>query len=163
MGLSLYEINEKIMNFHYEVDEETGEILNFDELDELQMAREDKIENLCLYVKSLRAEASAIRSEEDSLKERRKAKENKADRIEEYIASNLNGENFETARVKASFRKTESVNILKEDAVPDRFLNIEVVRKPVKAEIKKYLKEAEAKGEEVPWARIDKSKKITLK
>ena len=163
MSLSLYEINEKILNFRYEFDEDTGELLNETELDELNMAREEKIENLCLYAKSLRAEASAIKDEEKNLKERREAKENKADRIEDYIARNLNGAKFETPRVKISWRKSESVEILNEDAVPERFLDIQVVRKPQKAEIRKRLKEAEAKGEEIPWARLNVNNNMSLK
>lgn len=163
MALSLYEINEKILNFRYEIDEETGEILNIDELDELNMAFDEKIENLCLYAKSLRAEASAIKDEEKNLKERREAKERKADSIEDYIARNLNGRKFETPRVKVSWRKSESVEILNEDAVPESFLDIQVVRKPMKAEIKKRLKEAEAKGEEIPWAKINTKQNMSLK
>ena len=163
MALSLYEINEKILNFRYEVDEETGEILNIDELDKLNMAFDEKIENLCLYAKSLRAEASAIKDEEKNLKERREAKERKADNIEDYISRNLQGKKFETARVKVSWRKSESVEILNEDAVPDSFLDIQVVRKPMKAEIKKRLKEAEAKGEEIPWAKLNVSNNMSLK
>ena len=163
MALSLYEINEKILNFRYEIDEETGEILNIDELDKLNMAFDEKIENLCLYAKSLRAEASAIKDEEKNLKERREAKERKADNIEDYISRNLQGKKFETARVKVSWRKSESVEILNEDAVPDSFLDIQVVRKPMKAEIKKRLKEAEAKGEEIPWAKLNVSNNMSLK
>lgn len=163
MALSLYEINEKILNFRYEIDEETGEILNIDELDNLNLAFDEKIENLCLYAKSLRAEASAIKTEEKNLKERREAKERKADNIEDYIARNLNGRKFETPRVKVSWRKSESVEILNEDAVPDSFLDIQVVRKPMKAEIKKRLKEAEAKGEEIPWAKLNVKQNMNMK
>ena len=163
MALSLYEINEKILNFRYEIDEETGEILNIDELDKLNMAFDEKIENLCLYAKSLRAEASAIKDEEKNLKERREAKERKADNIEDYISRNLQGKKFETARVKVSWRKSESVEILNEDAVPERLLDIQVVRKPMKSEIKKELKRAEAEGREVPWARLNVNNNMSLK
>ena len=163
MALSLYEINEKILNFRYEIDEETGEILNIDELDELNMAFDEKIENLCLYAKSLRAEVSAIKDEEKNLKERREAKERKADNIEDYISRNLQGKKFETARVKVSWRKSESVEILNEDAVPERLLDIQVVRKPMKSEIKKELKRAEAEGREVPWARLNVNNNMSLK
>ena len=163
MALSLYEINEKILNFRYEIDEETGEILNIDELDKLNMAFDEKIENLCLYAKSLRAEASAIKDEEKNLKERREAKERKADNIEDYISRNLQGKKFETARVKVSWRKSESVEILNEDAVPERLLDIQVVRKPLKSEIKKELKRAEAEGTEIPWAKLNVNNNMSLK
>lgn len=163
MALSLYEINNQIATFRYDIDEETGEILNADELDELKMTREDKIENLCLYAKSLRAEAEAIRGEEKNLKERREAKERKADSITDYVARNLDGQKFETPRVRVSWRKSESVEILNEDAIPERLLDIQVVRKPMKSEIKKELKRAEAEGREVPWARINTKQNMSLK
>ena len=160
---SLYEINAKLATYEMEFDPDTGEWLNENELDALKMERDEKIENICLWVKNLRAEASAIKAEEKALADRRKAKENKADRLEQYVASNLDGKPFETSKVKVTFRKSESVNILNEEAIPDRFLNIEVVRKPQKAEIKKYLKSLEGSGEEVPWATIEKKNNIGIK
>lgn len=160
---SLYEINAKLMVYEMEFDSDTGEWLNEDELDALKMERDEKIENICLWVKNLRAEASAIKSEEKALADRRKAKENKADRLEQYVASNLDGKPFETSKVKVTFRKSESVNILNEEAIPDRFLDIQVVRKPLKSEIKKFLKGLEGSKEEVPWARLDKKNNLQLK
>lgn len=162
MALSLYEINSLIANYEMQFDED-GVWENESELDELNLAREEKIEGICLWIKNLRAEASAIKDEEKNLADRRKAKENKADRLEAYISSNLQGKPFETSKVKVTFRKSESVEILNEDAVPDSFLDIQVVRKPMKTEIKKRLKEAEAKGEEIPWARINTKQNMSLK
>lgn len=163
MGLSLYEIKKQILEFDYQFDEQTGEWLNEDELDALHMERDEKIENILLYAKNLRAEAEAIKAEEKALAERRKAKENKANRLEDYAALGLDGQNFETSRVRASFRNTESVEIPDEELVPKEFKNFTVVGKPVKAEIKKYLLKAEAKGEEVPWARIVRRKSMSVK
>lgn len=162
MALSLYEINSLIANYEMQFDED-GVWENESELDELNLAREEKIEGICLWIKNLRAEASAIKDEEKNLAERRKAKEAKADRLESYVSSNLQGKPFETSKVKVTFRKSESVEILNEDAVPESFLDIQVVRKPMKAEIKKRLKEAEAKGEEIPWARINTKQNMSLK
>lgn len=162
MALSLYDINSMIANYEMQFDSD-GVWINESDLDELNLAREEKIENICLWIKNLRAEASAIKDEEKNLADRRKAKENKADRLESYVTSNLQGKPFETSKVKVTFRKSESVEILNEDAVPERFLDIQVVRKPQKAEIKKRLKEAEAKGEEIPWARLNVNNNMSLK
>ena len=41
--MNIYEIDKAILEC---VDEETGEILDFDRLEELQMARDEKIENI---------------------------------------------------------------------------------------------------------------------
>ena len=61
----LYEIMNEIENFDFEIDEETGEILNFDALDRLQVARDVKIENLCLWVKNLKSDAEAYKAEKE--------------------------------------------------------------------------------------------------
>lgn len=162
MALSLYEINSLIANYEMRFDDD-GVWENESELDELNIAREEKIEGICLWIKNLRAEASAIKDEEKNLADRRKAKENKADRLEDYVTSNLQGKPFETSKVKVTFRRSESVEILNEDAVPDSFLDIQVVRKPMKTEIKKRLKEAEAKGEEIPWAKLNVKQNMNMK
>ena len=111
VNMKLYEINMAIMEC---VDTETGEILDFEKLDALNMAREEKIESLGLWVKTLDAEASAIREEEKALAERRRVKENKAERLRAYLADVLGGCSFETARVKMTFRTSTSLNVTDE-------------------------------------------------
>lgn len=160
---SLYELNKQIAEFHFDIDEETGEILNFDELDELKMAREDKIEQLCLYAKNIRAEAGAVKAEKDNFDARYKRLMKKADSIEDYVALNLDGKDFRTSRVECKFRPSEAVEIDDDYAVPDEFVALTIVRKPVKANIKKYIKRAEEDGIEVPWARLVRRNNMTLK
>lgn len=106
--MTLWEINNAIMAC---VDAETGEIVDFDQLDKLTMAREEKLENIALYIKALEAEAAAIREEEKSLAARRKVKENKVERLREYLARALDGQPFETARVALSFRSSQAVKV----------------------------------------------------
>ena len=106
--MTLWEINNAIMAC---VDAETGEIIDFDQLDQLTMAREEKLENIALYIKALEAEAAAIREEEKSLAARRKVKENKAIRLREYLADALGGQPFETARVALSFRSSQALKV----------------------------------------------------
>lgn len=163
MALSLYEINEQILNFRFEIDEETGEILNFDELDRLNVERDEKIESMCLWVKNLRAEASAIKAEEENLAGRRKALTRKADRFEDYIAGNLGGKPFKTPRVACSFRKSTSVEILDESKIPPKYLNISTVSKPVKADIAKYLKGIEGSDEKCEWAKLVEHNNMSIK
>ena len=161
--MNLYEINTKLANYHMEFDELTGEWINEAELDALQMAKDEKVENLCLWVKNLKAEANAIKTEEQNLADRRKLIEKKADRLEKYIASALGNEPFSTPRVAVTFRKSTSVDIKDEYLVPDRFMSVSVVRKPIKANIKKYLEELEAKEESVPWAKLDRKYNMAIK
>lgn len=160
---SLYEINEKLAMYEMQFDESTGEWLNEDELTALQMEKDEKRENIALYIKNLEAEANAVKAESKNLDERYKRLINKATRLHGYLEADLNGEPFKTSRVECRWRKSEAVKILNEDAVPERFMDIQVVRKPVKNEIKKYLKGLEGSDEEVPWATLEKKNNLQLK
>ena len=53
--MTLFEINKAILDFEFEVDEETGELLYAQDLDELQMARDEKFEKVGLWIKNLNA------------------------------------------------------------------------------------------------------------
>ena len=59
--MTLYEIDNAILGC---VDDETGEVIDFDKLDKLTMQREQKLEGAALAVKNLTAEAEAIKAEE---------------------------------------------------------------------------------------------------
>ena len=159
---SLYELNARILTFEMEFDSD-GVWCNEDVLDALQMERDEKIEQICLWIKNLRAEAQMVTAEAKNLTDRAKKLTNKADNLERYVAGNLDGKPFKTSKVNVTWRKSESVNITDESLIPDRFMDIQVVRKPVKKTIKQYLKEAEEKGEEVPWAKIEQKNNIQLK
>ena len=105
---TLYEINAAILQC---VDWETGEILDLESLEELRMEREQKIENIALWIKNLDAEVAAIKAEQDTLAARRRVKENRAKRLKEYLANTLEGSRFETAKVQIGFRKSTALEI----------------------------------------------------
>ena len=77
--MNLYQIDAEILKV---IDFETGEVLDEDKLEELQMSKNEKIENILLYIKNLNADAEIIKAEEKALAERRKAKENKGCKIQ---------------------------------------------------------------------------------
>ena len=116
--MKLYEINEAILAC---VDPETGEA-DTEKLDELMLMREEKLENLALWVKDLKAEADAIKAEEKALAERRQAKERKAESIKKYLEKELAGQKFETSRAICSFRKSQKVEISDITKIPDDYL-----------------------------------------
>lgn len=108
MGMSIYEIDDSILSL---VDMETGEIEDEKRFDELQMERTKKVENIgCLY-KNLAAEAKAMKEEEKNLAQRRKAVENKAERIKNLLVYALKGQKFESPRLRCSYRKAKSVQV----------------------------------------------------
>lgn len=108
MGMSIYEIDDSIMSL---VDMETGEIEDERRFDELQMERRQKVENIGCYYKNLVAEAKAMKEEEANLAKRRKAVENKAERIRNLLVYALKGEKFESPKVRCSYRKAKSVQV----------------------------------------------------
>lgn len=139
--MNLYELNKAIAAFDLEVDEETGEVLNGDALDALELERDEKVENIALWVKDLNAEAAAIKAEEQNLARRRKTAENKAEWLRAYIQDALGGEKLKTPRVSISYRTAEAVEIVDQDAIPEEYLTIRTEVKPDKKKIRDAIKD----------------------
>ena len=104
--MTLYDIDREITDL---IDPETGELTNFEAFEALSMEREEKLENLVLWVKDLTAEAKAIKEERDALYARQKAAENKAESVKRFLQRVLEGEKFKTARCAVSYRKSSAV------------------------------------------------------
>ena len=157
--MTLYEIDKALADFEFEVDEETGEILNAADLDELKMARGDKIENIGLYIKNLEAEKEAVKHEKENFADRQKRLEKKIDSLKGYLAYALDGQKFSTPKVAVSFRKSESVFVKDKYLIPDHYMNLSVVREPNKAAIKSALK----RGEEIMGCELVEKRNISIK
>ena len=106
--MSLYHIDAAITAL---VDPETGEILNLEAFEALQMEREQKIEQMALWYKNLIAEAAAIKAEEANLAARRADIEARAEKLKGHLHDALGGEEFSTPRVACSFRSSQRVEI----------------------------------------------------
>lgn len=157
--MTLFEIDKAIQDFEFEVDEETGEILNPNALEELEMAREQKIENVGLYIKNLEAEATAVENQEKIFADRKKRIRKKIEGLKGFLGYALQGEKFKTDRVEMSFRKSESVHITDEYLIPDEYKLFTVVKKPDKAVIKKALKD----GKEIMGCELLEKQNISIK
>lgn len=117
--MRLYEIDEAILGC---IDTETGEILDADKLNALQIEREEKLENVALWIKNLTSDAEALKAEKQAFADRQKAAENKAESLKKWLTEALAGEKFKTTRVAVSFRKTKSVQIADILALDNKFL-----------------------------------------
>lgn len=109
--MKLYEIDEAILRC---VDTESGEIIDPVKLDELNLARAEKVENVALWIKDLKAEAEAIKAEKLALAERQKVAENKMDSLKRWLVYALEGQKFSTPRCAVSFRRADKVEITEE-------------------------------------------------
>lgn len=169
---SLYEIDRRIEEIldrlYSQVDDSTGEVPEsiseaiLVELDALNEERAEKLDNIGAYIKSLTAEASAIKAEIDSLKDRLDKKQKKIESLSKYVKFNLilhNEKKFETARVAFSFRKSEKVAISDESILPKKYLKKEVTYKPDKTAIKEALKN----GQKVRGAVLEENQNLQIK
>ena len=111
--MTLFEIDAAIMDC---IDEETGEIVNIEQLEALQMEREKKIENVALWYKNLVSDAEQYKQQKEAFAAREQAAKKKADSLKQYLANALNGEKFKTIRAEITFRNSEAVNIADEGA-----------------------------------------------
>ena len=160
--MNLYEINSAIENFAFEVDEESGEVLNAAALDALNMERNEKLENIACWIKNLGAEAKAIRDEEKALADRRKSAENRAERLKRYLESALRGEKFETARCKVSYRKSASVETDDSFLAWAREYAPDLLRRKDPEPDKTAIKTAILNGVAVGGARLVETVKMTI-
>ena len=157
--MNIYEIEQAILNL---VDPETGEITDFEALDNLTIARDEKIENVALWTKNLNAEAKAIREEEKSLAKRREAAENKAESLEKYLEQTLSGEKFSTAKVAISYRKSTAVSIADEETFAKTACPTYLVYQPAKID-RKAISEALKNGAIIDGAELVERNNIQIK
>jgi len=153
--MNLFEINNELMQCF---DAETGEILNPESLEALNMERERKIENIALWIKDLTAEAAALKAEKQAFEERQKAAEKKAENLKKYLLSALGGENFKTVKAAVTFRKSQKVE------VPDVYkLDENFVKYSEPTADKNAIKKAIQAGQTVEGATLVESLSISVK
>lgn len=161
MGMSIYDIDAAIVAL---VDDETGEVTDEQAFDALQMERDTKVENIGLYYKDLTAEAKAIKEEEAALAARRKAAENKAERLKNLLAYALKGDRFATPRLKVSYRKSQTVEVAAGFADWAKHNHPDLLTyadpKPNKTEIKKAI---QAGAVPADFAHIETHENISVK
>ena len=140
------------------IDSETGELIDPEKLNELQIEKDEKIENLALWYKDLIAEANALKEEKEAFATREKAAKNKAESIKNYLSYVLNGENFKTTKCALSFRNSEKTVIDDIYSIPENFLKYSEPKADL-TEIKKAIKN----GEEIKGAHLEATVNIQIK
>lgn len=157
--MNLFDIDNTILTAC--VDTETGEVINEELLDQLEMERDLKIENIGKWIKNLDSDIEALKAQKQIFADRQKAAENKKESLKKYLAAYLNGQKFEAKdkSVVISFRKSESVTILDELSIPMDYVKTELVSSIDKVAIKAAIKE----GKEVTGAEITVNQNISIK
>ena len=152
---TLYEINAAMLDC---VDLETGEIIDIEQLQALQLEREQKIENVALWYKNLLSDAEQYAAEEAAFKEKKRRAQAQAERLKQYLLDALGGEKYKTTRVSISYRNTPRVVVDDVLNLPPRFVRF-ADPEPNKTEIAAAIKA----GEDVYGARLETNQSIIIK
>ena len=160
--MTLYEIAQEMATL---IDPETGEIRDYEAFEELQMAREEKIDNTAKWIIDLEAEAKMVKERADELTKRAQATKKKAERLREFLQEYLQGEKRKTADYTIGYRRTEAVEITDEDRAVawlmehrDDALTYQQP-KISKTAVKELLKA----GEEVPGAELVERQSMSIR
>lgn len=144
-----------------EYDEETCQLVGWEVLEALNIKLEDKMEAVACYIKECELLARDIKAEEAALAQRRKVIENKAARLKEYLARNMEKAGktgLETAKCKIGFRRSSKVEIVDEEQLPAAYWVVTETKRPDKAALKKLL----GQGVEVAGAQLVESRNLYI-
>ena len=133
-----------------------------DTLDSIEDAIENKAENIAKLIRNLESDVAAYKEEEDRLKTKRQATENKVKWLKTYLEDNmkLTGKTkFKSGMFNFSIQKNPaSVNITDEKIIPGEFL----IPQPPKVD-KTSLKEILKRGIEVPGAELKQTEGLRIR
>lgn len=163
---SLYELSsdlERVIDGGMIVDMDTGEVL-FDEenLDKLKATVAEKFLACKMFAEGQRAKAKSLKDLAKAMTESAKAMEKKAERMDAYMLerAKANGGEISTDSITVKVRKCpQSVEVVNEGTIPERFWREKVVRTLDKEAVKEALKA----GERVPGAALVRNEKVSIK
>lgn len=142
----------------------------FDTLDGIEQEFEVKAENIAVFIKELNAEIEALKQEEERLRARRKAKENKTESLKDYLKSCMiciGRLKIDTVKARISIRKNpeaaqfdnekDFVRMCMENDLDDflRYKEPEINKTAVKEALKA--------GEKIPGAELGRTQSIIIK
>lgn len=117
--MNIFEIEESIAKLYDSLIDEDGNVNDevVKAIESLTGEREKKIENTALFVKQMDYDIKALREEKKRIDSRIRQKQRTADYLKGLLMGTLEGERFESPRVKVTFRKSKKVEI-SDDFVP---------------------------------------------
>lgn len=163
--MKLYEINEALVQLDHEdlwFDPETGEVREDLEAryDALKLERKEKIENICLLIKSKLAFAQELKKEQDRVAKRRARFEREAEWLQNYLAHCMaKGEKFSSTKAEVSWRMSKYAHVEEEFKIPDAYFITKHVTSLDRAALLRELRE----GKEIPGAELRERQNIQIK
>ena len=151
----LYEIDAAILAC---IDMETGEVIDLEQLEALQLEREQKIESIALWYKNLLSDSAQYAAEEAVFKQKKQQAKAQAERLKQFLQDALQGNNYKSTRVSITHRNSSRVVVDDVLNLPPRFVKFQDPE-PDKVAIKEAIKN----GEEVYGARIESAVSMCIK
>lgn len=169
--MNLYQLSdafEQLKENAFVMDAETGEIL-FEpkDIDELNAAFDDKVDNIASWIKNLNALNASIKEEKKSLDARLKQNDKMIESLEDYLTNCMvkaDKKKFESSRNKITFRKSSKLVFdneeqFIEDNFDGDFIKVKVERSVDKVALKKLITE----GNQFEGASIQTTSNILIK
>ena len=168
MNLSIYSIPHEIQTAlnALTIDEETGEVIGWERLDELTKGASDKIANTARFIRYAEAQIEAMDKAIAGIKARKQSAQKLIDKLSVLAVNALfalpDGKaKVEEPDIKVTARPSDVVMIDDEKLLDEKFFNIKI--KQEKNVSKTAIKDAIKAGEEVNGARLVKSYKLQIK
>lgn len=134
-----------------------------DTLEGMSGELETKAQNVAHMVRSLEADAAAVKQWSKDAAERAKAIESRAQRLREYLSQNLESagiQKVEGPGVRLSWRKSSAVVIEDQAQIPAQYMR--TPEPPPAAPDKKAIADAIKAGTEVPGARVETRQNLVI-
>ena len=141
------------------VNTESGEIIDTEALDALQMERDTKLRNIGCWVLNLEAEEKMLGDQEKRFKDRKEAVKRKKESLKNYVGAFLQGKPWKCTECEFRFSTSDAVafngDIYK---VPDDYLRYKEPELD-KNKIKKALKN----GVKIPGCSLEERNNLSVK
>ncbi|WP_303841252.1 siphovirus Gp157 family protein [Selenomonas ruminantium] len=151
---TLYEIKQEILDC---INTETGEILDADKLEQLQMDKHEKLRNIAFVAINASADIAAYKEQEKRFKAKRTSAEKTLAWAKETLARELAGQKMKEAEFTISYRPSEAIEIDEGADIPPEFVNMNPVID--KMSLKAALKE----GAVISGCRLVQKQNIQIK
>lgn len=164
--MNIYELTSSYIQLQDMIEdgESDNEVL-LDTLQSIEGALEEKVDNIIYIIKNKEARVTALRVEEKSLADKRRAEENAVKRLKELIEMYLlatGNKRVDTDRFTARIQKNApSLEVVDETAIPKEWFNVpEPVPTLDKRGLLKHIRET---GEVVEGVTIKQTESIRIK
>jgi len=165
-NLALYELASEYLEATQKLSElDLDEQTVLDTLEGLQFPIEQKATNVAMFVRNLEASADAIKEAEGKMATRRKAIENRAARIRDYLKQQMERceiQKIEGPHFRLAIRQNPpAVVVDAESQIPAEFMR--VPPPPAASPDKKAIAEAIKEGKEVPGVHLERTTRLEIK